>query len=72
MAKKKKNRYGNPAKNIAAQEVKMQAAAPTEQPRAKAYASAPEDSSKPMILRILVLAIVAVMILGIVVGAVLF
>lgn len=75
MAKKKKNRYGNPEKNIAAQQAKEAAAQAKEnandgyEKSSKAFAPAPA-SEKPMFMRILVLAIAAVMVLGIVVGAV--
>lgn len=77
MAKKKKERYGNPEKNIAARQAKEAAAQAKEasgegyDKQSKAFAPA-AASEKPMFMRILVLAIAAVMVLGIVVGAVIF
>ncbi len=76
MAKKKKEKYGNPEKNIAARKAKEAAVQAKEKANdgfeksSKAFAPA-DVGEKSMFMRILVLAIAAVMVLGIVVGAVL-
>lgn len=75
MSKKKKEKYGNPEKNIAARQAKEATAQSKENTgkeylnSSKAFAPAAE-SDRPVFMRILVLAIAAVMLLGIVVGAV--
>ena len=80
MAKKKKNRYGNPQKNIEAQRAREQksSAKTTGSADVEAQIKAAEKAYKPsavteksMLLRIFVIAIAAVMVLGFVVGAVL-
>lgn len=68
MAKKKKNRYGNPQKNIEAQQAAEAAKLAKEVDRAVAQQN--KVSDKPLITRIFVVAIAAVMILGVVIGAV--
>lgn len=67
MANKKKNKYGNPQKNIEAQQAAEAARLSKEVDRALSQQS--NVDKKPLIMRIVVLAIAAVMILGVVVGA---
>lgn len=64
--KKKKQKYGNPQKNIEAQKAAEEAAKEVE----RAMIAQSKKSDKPTIMRILGLALAAVMILGLVVGAV--
>lgn len=68
MANKKKNRYGNPQKNIEAQ--KAAEAAKLAKEVDKAMVQQQKTSDKPILMRIIVIAVAAVMILGVVVGAV--
>ncbi|WP_295153079.1 hypothetical protein [uncultured Ruminococcus sp.] len=68
MANKKKNRYGNPQKNIEAQKAAEAAKLAKEVDRAMVQQQKTTD--KPMLMRIIVIAVAAVMILGVVVGAV--
>lgn len=65
-SKKKKEKYGNPQKNIEAQRAAEEAAKEVE----RAMMEQKARSDKPMLMRILVLAVAAVMILGVVVAAV--
>ena len=67
MANKKKNKYGNPQKNIEAQKAAEAAKLAKEVDRA--LVQQPKTSDKPMIMRIIVIAVAAVMILGVVVSA---
>ncbi|MBO5557220.1 hypothetical protein [Ruminococcus sp.] len=69
MANKKKNKYGNPQKNIDALKEAEAAKLARQVDKALVEQRTPTDS-KPMFMRIIVLAIVAVMILGVVIGAV--
>ena len=66
-SKKKKQKYGNPQKNLELQQQKEQA---IEEKQVERVVSE-QKSNKPLLARILVIAICAVMVLGIVVGAVL-
>lgn len=68
MANKKKNKYGNPQKNIEAQKAAEAAKLAKEVDRAMVQQQKTTD--KPMLMRIIVIAVAAVMILGVVVGAV--
>lgn len=69
MANKMKNKYGNPQKNIdafkAAEAVKL-----SKEVDKQIVHNQVRTDRKPMLMRIFVLAIVAVMVLGIVIGAV--
>lgn len=65
-SKKKKEKYGNPQKNIEAQRAAEEAVKEVE----RAMMEQKARSDKPMLMRILVLAVAAVMILGVVVAAV--
>ena len=69
MANKMKNKYGNPQKNIDALKASEAAKLAKEVDKQIVHNHVPTDR-KPMIMRILVLALVAVMVLGIVIGAV--
>ncbi|MBR1863533.1 MAG: hypothetical protein IJ806_05555 [Ruminococcus sp.] len=63
--KKVKNKYGNPQKNIEARKAAEAAAREVE----TAMIQQKKAADKPLIMRILVLAVAVVMILGVVVGA---
>ncbi|HCJ42209.1 hypothetical protein [uncultured Ruminococcus sp.] len=69
MANKMKNKYGNPQKNIEALKEAEAAKLARQVDRALVEQKTPTDR-KPMVMRILVLAVAAVMILGVVIGAV--
>ena len=69
MANKKKNRYGNPQKNIEAQKAAEAAKLAKEVDRSLVQQQK-KTSDKPMLMRIIVLAVAAVMILGVVISAV--
>ena len=69
MANKMKNKYGNPQKNIDAFKA-AEAAKLAKDVDKQIVHNHVQTNSKPMIMRIVVLAIVAVMVLGIVIGAV--
>ncbi len=71
MAKKKKNRYGNPQKNIEAQKAREKVDVEEQIKAAEKAYNSQNVSDKPLLFRILVIAIAAVMVLGFVVGAVL-
>ena len=68
MTNKKKNKYGNPQKNIEAQQAAEAARIAKEVDRAMMQQN--KVSDKPLIMRIIVLAVAAVMVLGVVIGAV--
>lgn len=68
MAKKKKNRYGNPQKNIQVQQAAEAAKAAKEVE--KAIVQQNKTDNKPLLMRIVVIAVAAVMVLGVVIGAV--
>ncbi len=67
MANKKKNKYGNPQKNIEAQKAAEAAKLAKEVDRAMVQQSS-YTSDTPLIKRILVIAVAAVMLLGIVIS----
>ena len=69
MANKMKNKYGNPQKNIDAFKATESAKLAKEVDKQLVHNTVPTDR-KPMLMRIIVLAVVAVMVLGIVIGAV--
>lgn len=62
--KKKKQKYGNPQKNIEAQKAAEAAAKEVE----KAMMAQNNTSDKPLLLRIFVLAVAAVLLLGFVIA----
>ena len=66
MANKKKNKYGNPQKNIEAAKAAEAAKLTKETERVVQQSR----SDKPLIMRIIVLAVAAVMILGFVIGTI--
>ena len=71
MANKKKNKYGNPQKNIEAQKAAEAAKLAKEAERAAVQqAGYGRTSDKSMLMRIIVIAVAAVMVLGIVVSVV--
>ena len=67
MANKKKNKYGNPQKNIEAQKAAEAAKLAKEVDRALVKQPAKSDE-KSLLMRILVVAVAAVILLGFVVG----
>ncbi len=69
MANKMKNKNGNPQKNIDAFKAAESAKLAKEVDKQLVHNTVPTDR-KPMLMRIIVLAVVAVMVLGIVIGAV--
>ncbi|MBO4867700.1 MAG: hypothetical protein J5582_14260 [Ruminococcus sp.] len=69
MANKMKNKYGNPQKNIDAFKAAEAAKLAKEVDKQLVHNNTVPTSRKPMLMRILVLAVVAVMILGIVMVA---
>jgi hypothetical protein len=69
MANKMKNKYGNPQKNIDAFKAAEAAKLAKEVDKQIVHNQVPTDK-KPMLMRMIVIAVVAVMILGMVIGAV--
>lgn len=65
MANKNKNKYGNPQKNIEAEKAIEAAKLTKEAERVAQHKS----SDKPLIMRIIVIALVAVMIFGFVIAS---
>ena len=70
MANKKKNKYGNPQKNIEAQKAAEAAKLAKEVEKAMVQQKTGGSTDKTMLMRILVVAVAAVMILGVVVSVV--